>query len=101
MWVCVTAEGANPHDSAANPERQTQPSIRAARFLSAGEILEAPANGNLQEFRLITRQTHSRSGLTHYLEQIATYQDILSLWKDADCEIPVLKEAKTEYAKLQ
>ncbi len=30
-----------------------------------------------------------------------TYQDFLALWKDADPGIPILKEAKTEYAKLQ
>jgi eukaryotic-like serine/threonine-protein kinase len=29
------------------------------------------------------------------------YQDFLTLWKDADPDIPVLKEAKAEYAKLQ
>jgi eukaryotic-like serine/threonine-protein kinase len=29
------------------------------------------------------------------------YQDFLTLWKDADPDIPILKEAKTEYAKLQ
>ena len=29
------------------------------------------------------------------------YQDFLSLWKDADPDIPTLKEAKAEYAKLQ
>jgi serine/threonine protein kinase/Flp pilus assembly protein TadD len=31
----------------------------------------------------------------------SAYQDFLGLWKDADPEIPILKEAKTEYAKLQ
>jgi ATP/maltotriose-dependent transcriptional regulator MalT len=31
----------------------------------------------------------------------AAYQDFLALWKDADSDIPVLKEAKAEYAKLQ
>jgi DNA-binding winged helix-turn-helix (wHTH) protein/tetratricopeptide (TPR) repeat protein len=31
----------------------------------------------------------------------AAYQDFLTLWKDADPDIPVLKEAKAEYAKLQ
>jgi eukaryotic-like serine/threonine-protein kinase len=30
-----------------------------------------------------------------------SYQDFLNLWKDADPDIPILKEAKTEYAKLQ
>jgi hypothetical protein len=29
------------------------------------------------------------------------YSDFLSLWKDADPDIPVLKEAEAEYAKLQ
>jgi serine/threonine protein kinase/tetratricopeptide (TPR) repeat protein len=31
----------------------------------------------------------------------AKYQDFLALWKDADSDIPILKEAKAEYAKLQ
>jgi hypothetical protein len=31
----------------------------------------------------------------------AAYQDFFSLWKDADPDIPILKQAKTEYAKLQ
>ncbi len=29
------------------------------------------------------------------------YKDFLTLWKDADSDIPVLKEAKAEFAKLQ
>jgi len=29
------------------------------------------------------------------------YQDFFALWKDADPDIPVLKQAKSEYAKLQ
>jgi eukaryotic-like serine/threonine-protein kinase len=31
----------------------------------------------------------------------AAYNDFFALWKDADPEIPILKEAKAEYAKLQ
>jgi len=31
----------------------------------------------------------------------ASYQDFLTLWKDADPDIPILKEAKAEYEKLQ
>jgi len=31
----------------------------------------------------------------------SAYQDFLRLWKDADPDIPILKEAKAEYAKLQ
>ena len=29
------------------------------------------------------------------------YQDFFALWKDADPDIPILKAAKAEYAKLQ
>jgi hypothetical protein len=32
---------------------------------------------------------------------LAAYKDLLTLWKDADPDIPILKEAKAEYAKLQ
>jgi predicted Zn-dependent protease len=31
----------------------------------------------------------------------AAYQDFLTLWKDADPDISILKEAKAEYAKLK
>ena len=31
----------------------------------------------------------------------AAYQDFFALWKHADPDIPILKEAKGEYAKLQ
>ncbi len=31
----------------------------------------------------------------------ASYRDFLTLWKDADPGIPILKEARAEYAKLQ
>ena len=29
------------------------------------------------------------------------YNDFFSLWKDADSNIPILQQAKAEYAKLQ
>jgi eukaryotic-like serine/threonine-protein kinase len=32
---------------------------------------------------------------------LAAYKDFLTLWKDADSGIPVLKQARAEYAKLQ
>jgi eukaryotic-like serine/threonine-protein kinase len=31
----------------------------------------------------------------------AAYQDFFNLWKNADPDIPILKEAKAEYLKLQ
>jgi tetratricopeptide (TPR) repeat protein len=32
---------------------------------------------------------------------LAAYKDFLTLWKDADPDIPIYKQAKTEYARLQ
>ena len=29
------------------------------------------------------------------------YREFFALWKDADPDIPILKEAQAEYAKLQ
>jgi hypothetical protein len=31
----------------------------------------------------------------------AAYKEFLALWKDGDPDIPILKQAKAEYAKLQ
>ena len=31
----------------------------------------------------------------------AAYQDFLTLWKDADRDIPIFRQTKAEYAKLQ
>ena len=40
--------------------------------------------------------------LTHEMDKArVAYEDFLTLWKDADADIPVLKQAKAEYAKLQ
>jgi eukaryotic-like serine/threonine-protein kinase len=35
------------------------------------------------------------------MKEPAAYQDFVTLWKDADPDIPILKQAKAEYAKLQ
>ena len=32
---------------------------------------------------------------------LAAYKDFLALWKDADSDIPILRQAQAEYAKLQ
>jgi hypothetical protein len=41
-------------------------------------------------------------GLNHFLAAArAAYQDFLTLWKDADPDIPILREVKSEYEKLK
>ena len=31
----------------------------------------------------------------------AAYQDVLATWKDADAGVPLIEQAKAEYAKLK
>jgi eukaryotic-like serine/threonine-protein kinase len=39
--------------------------------------------------------------MTPVLSSRTRYQDLFTLWKDTDPDVPILKEAKAEYAKLQ
>ena len=54
----------------------------------------------------IAALAHLHLGRAHALagdaaQARAAYQDFFMLWKDADPDIPILKQAKAEYAKLQ
>jgi hypothetical protein len=42
-----------------------------------------------------------RIGGAARVRALAAYKDFLALWKDADPDIPIYREAKAEYAKLQ
>ena len=45
--------------------------------------------------------SRDRQALERFQRQTrAAYEDLLTLWKDADPDIPILKEAKAEYARL-
>jgi tetratricopeptide (TPR) repeat protein/predicted Ser/Thr protein kinase len=67
------------------------------KFLdNRGVILNFPL-GALAHFQL--GRAYAMEGDTAKAK--AAYQDFLTLWKDADPDIPILKQAKTEYAKLQ
>jgi hypothetical protein len=35
------------------------------------------------------------------LKSGAAYRELFTLWKDADPDVPILKEAEAEYAKLR
>ena len=48
-----------------------------------------------------TSPAHSADADAARVRALAAYQAFLTLWKDADPNIPILKEAKAEYAKLQ
>lgn len=49
--------------------------------------------------KTIPLQSTERQG--RHCRALAAYKDFVTLWKDADPDVPILKEAKTEYAKLQ
>jgi eukaryotic-like serine/threonine-protein kinase len=45
-------------------------------------------------------RAYALQGDTAKAKAKAAYQDLLTLWKDADPDIPILRKAKAEYAKL-
>jgi serine/threonine protein kinase/tetratricopeptide (TPR) repeat protein len=87
--------------------------VRAQAFLQARQGAQAAAEfqkvidhrGIVQNLPL-GALAHLGLGRAYVLEgdtarARAAYQDFFALWKDADPDIPILKEAKAEYAKLQ
>jgi hypothetical protein len=59
--------------------------------LAAGDPVDAAARRQLaRALELAGDKIKARSA----------YQDFLTAWKDADPDIPILKQAKAEYAKL-
>ena len=77
-----------------------QPSLAAAEFqkiLDHRGIVRTDTIGALAHLGLA--RAYALEGDT--VRSKAAYQDFLRLWKDADPDIPILKQAKTEYAKLQ
>ena len=68
----------------------------AALSGSGGTLLDAPLTtlAGLGMARAYAAQGDQAKART-------AYQDFLAAWKDADPDVPILKEAKAEYAKLQ
>ena len=66
-------------------------------------MIETPDEARLAAFKPLSHlglaRAYALQGDT--AKARVAYQDFLALWKDADPEIPILKQAKTEYAKLQ
>jgi serine/threonine protein kinase/Tfp pilus assembly protein PilF len=50
---------------------------------------------------LQAKTSHDADSDAARVRALAAYKDFLVLWKDADPDIPILKQAKAEYAKLQ
>ncbi len=72
----------------------------AAEFQKFSQYNGITANGPLAVLaHLQLARAYALQGDTSKAK--AAYQDFLTLWKDADPDVPILKEAKAEYAKLQ
>ena len=67
------------------------------KFLDHSTIIQNFLLGSLAHVQLA--RAYVISGDT--VKAKAAYQDFLTLWKDADPDVPILKEAKAEFAKLQ
>jgi eukaryotic-like serine/threonine-protein kinase len=50
---------------------------------------------------LQSRTTQGAEADAARVRALAAYKDFLTIWKDADPDIPILKQAKAEYANLQ
>ena len=73
---------------------------------AAGEFQKILDHPGVVRTGLIGALAHLQLGRAYVLlgdhdKARAAYRDFLTLWKDADPDIPILKQAKAEYAKLQ
>jgi len=73
---------------------------------AAGEFQKIADSRGLVINRMVGALAHLGLGRAYALagDQVkarAAYQDFLTLWKDADPDVPILQQARAEYAKLQ
>jgi tetratricopeptide (TPR) repeat protein len=59
------------------------------------------ARANALQSRTFTGQGQPADADAARVRALAAYKDFLTLWKDADSDIPILRQAQAEYAKLQ
>ena len=59
------------------------------------------ARANAMQAQTLSKTSQGADADAARVRALAAYKDFLALWKDADPDIPILKEAKAEYAKLQ
>jgi tetratricopeptide (TPR) repeat protein len=75
----------------------TQAVAEFQKLLDHPGILESDIRGALAHLQLGRAQVM----MDDKAAARKSYQDFLTLWKDADPDIPIYKQAKAEYAKLK
>jgi hypothetical protein len=71
---------------------QVSLAIAGGSHIKPGEIRDAAL---CKQFRRPISSPNLQSG------SLTAYKDFLALWKDADPDVPILKQAKAEYPRLQ
>lgn len=56
--------------------------------------------GLARAYALQARTAHGPEADAAHTRAVTAYRDFLNLWKDADADIPMYKQAKSEYARL-
>ncbi len=77
-------------------DRAPKPLWNSSRFSITRAIVVSDPVGGLAH--LLLGRAFVLSGDTAKAK--TAYQDFLALWKDADPDIPILKQAQAEYAKI-
>ncbi|HEY1262247.1 MAG TPA: winged helix-turn-helix domain-containing protein [Terriglobales bacterium] len=74
----------------------------AAAALEFQKILDHPGAVRTEPIGALAHLQQGRAYLLagDKLKAKAAYQEFLGLWKDADADVPILRQAKTEYARL-
>jgi eukaryotic-like serine/threonine-protein kinase len=106
-------KAATPYDLGDNTIPLQPIYVRGQAYLMARDGLAAAAefqkildHPGVVQNDLIGALAHLQLGRAYALQNKTAkarekYQDFLTLWKDADADIPLLKQAKAEYARLK
>jgi serine/threonine protein kinase len=78
-------------------KRETEAAVEFQKLEDHPGIVLADPIGVMARLQL--GRIFALSGATAKAE--ATYQEVLTLWKDADSDLPVINQARAEYAKLR
>ena len=78
-------------------QRETEAAVEFQKLLDHPGLVLADPVGVMARLQL--GRIFALSGNTAKAK--VAYQDVLTIWKDADFDLPVINQAKAEYAKLQ
>ena len=91
IWACCTHAGWRIARKQGAQAVQEFKRLLDARSVYADPLLSLAKLGLARAYAMQGDKVNSR----------LAYQDFLALWKDADPDVPLLKEAKDEYVKVQ